>query len=169
MVETTDLTTIAYYAGVASIMMSIPLICILDIKYREVPNFIWVYLGIINIPCIAVLYLTGLPYTYIALSIGLVGLYCLMWSREWIGGADAKFLSIIAISTPLLQFTFYLWLMIILGILPFVVYVRNKWFDKDLLKPMMTLKSMFTYYPRGIPYTVPISIAFVISSLAGSW
>ena len=164
MVETTDITTIAYYFGMASIMAAIPLICMLDVKYREVPNIIWVILMLVNVPCVIVLYLNGLPISYAALTIGLVGLYCLMWAKGWIGGADAKFLSVIAIAIPLAQFSFYIYLACILGFLPLAVAIRNRL--KGEIKPFF---EMFSYYPRGVPYMIPISLAFIITVIMGGW
>lgn len=108
-----------------------------------------------NIPALCILYTNGLPLTYLALSIGLIGFYCLMWSKNWIGGADAKFLSAIALIVPLspfsyypFQLTFYIALAVVLGCVPFAIYA-------------ITRGKSWVEYPRGIPYMIPISIAFV--------
>lgn len=115
-----------------------------------------------NIPALCILYLNGLPLSYLVLSIGLIGFYCILWAKDWIGGADAKFLSVIALIVPLspfsyypFQLTFYIALAGVLGCVPFVVYARNRYLGNS--------EKAWTYYPRGIPYMIPISIAFVLA------
>ena len=142
----------------------------MDMKYREVPNWVWVVLLIINTPALTILYTNGMPVTYLALSIGLVGLYFILWSHSWIGGADAKFLSVIAFVVPLspfsytpFQITFYICLLIVLGMVPVAIYMRNHILGNEQL----TLKEKWTYWPRGIPYMIPISIAFMMAMMAG--
>lgn len=155
--------------GVFTVMLSLPIVCILDMKYREVPNWIWVAMLIPNIPALWIMYTNGMPVSYLALSLGLVGLYFLIWSKGWIGGADAKFLSVIALIAPIspfsynpFQITFYICLLIALGMVPFTIYIRNHILGNEQL----TMKEKWSYWPRGIPYMIPISFAFVMAVLS---
>jgi Flp pilus assembly protein protease CpaA len=124
----------------------------------------------INIPFVYILYTNGLPLTYFMLSLVIIGIYLLLWGMNWIGGADAKFLSTIALITPItpfsyqpFQISFYMWFTIVLGILPLVIYTYN--YLKREQKPIIR---MFIEVPRGIPYMIPISTAFVIALIYGA-
>jgi Flp pilus assembly protein protease CpaA len=165
-VQTTELIDIAYYAGFITILLAIPLVCILDIKYREVPNWLWFALTLPNIPFLYVMYSEGLPLTYLAISLGLLGVYLALWNLNWIGGADAKFLSVIAIIVPLTPFsyepfaiTFYICLVALLVCVPFAICIRNS----IMCKKAITMKERWTYWKGGIPYMIPISIAFLVA------
>lgn len=155
--------------GMFTVLLSLPIVCILDMKYREVPNWIWVAMLIPNIPALWIMYTNGMPISYLALSLGLVGLYFIIWSKGWIGGADAKFLSVIALIIPIspfsynpFQITFYICLLIVLGMVPFIVYLRNH----IKCHEQITMKEKWSYWPRGIPYMIPISFAFVLAVLS---
>ena len=171
MVTAAEIVPIAYYCGFVSVIFFLPLVCLLDSHYREVPNIIWEILIAVNIPALVILYTNGLPYSYLVLSVGLVGLYCLLWGIKSIGGADAKFLSVIAIVTPITPFSytpfqliFYFWLIMVFCSLPVVIYAYNRWIAYDTLHPDYgTMKYMFTHYPGGIPYMIPISLAFLLA------
>ena len=164
MVTAAEIVPIAYYFGFVSVTLFLPLVCIMDIRHREVPNIVWFVVLIINIPALGILYTNGLPYSYLVLSIGLIGLYCLLWGIKSIGGADAKFLSVIALVTPITPFSytpfqlvFYFWLITVFCLLPIAIYAYNKW----ILKDHGGLRYMFTHFPGGIPYMIPISLAFL--------
>lgn len=174
------ITTIALYYGLASVIVAIPLICLLDIKTREIPNIIWVVMVIANLPILGILYTHGLTQAYMGISLAGMGIFCLLWSWKLIGGADAKFLCVIALIVPISPLTYIPFLIVFYDVLavvavstPIVVALSNFWRGYRIggNNPensfRVSWRYMFFHYPGGVPYTIPISVAFIIAVLLG--
>jgi len=156
-----------------SIMTYLIPICVFDILDREVEPLYWIPLLIINIPVMIYLYLTEwYPWYCFVISLVTIFIFSAMFKLELLQGADYLFLSFISmfwIVNPHnpwphgVQIQFYIYLMIAMlitaAILPFANYLRGVTSD-NLLEMMST-------YPRGVPFMLPISAAFLLSYLFG--
>lgn len=148
-----DLLYLASVWGGAVTVVFLPILCLLDIKTRNIPdNLIKWYAGIMVVPAIA-LYLSGLPPTYLAMSV----IVCFIWfiirqTGAW-GGGDTKFLLVFSLLCPLNPFnlyqqTFQVSFVVILGIV------------------MLSL-SIFTGNRKDLPLMVPIAAAIIVSMFIG--
>ena len=81
-----------------SLLCYIPLVCYMDLKYREVEDGWWNLLMIINFPIFIMVYLLGV-YDPLLLwvSLATVGIYFLATKLNLMGGADFKYLAFISL------------------------------------------------------------------------
>jgi Flp pilus assembly protein protease CpaA len=148
-----DLIYLSSIWGGAVTILFLPILCILDLRTRSIPDkVLLVYAGIMIAPAI-ILYLSGLPLTYLAISI----VVCIVWliirqTGAW-GGGDTKFLLVFSLLCPLNPFnlyqqTFQISFVLILGAVMLMV-AGVYWTRKDL------------------PLMLPISAAIAMSLLIG--
>ena len=164
MISPTDLLWII----LAMFLAYIPVLCYLDLKYREVNHWIWTPMFLIG-TCITVyMYIQGyyLLDTLVGTLLSILIFYVLM-ETDYIQGADFLFLSFITafwiinpypINHGMMQLIFFIDLLTIMILTSLVVLIYNivkgnRW---GLIKMMNT-------YPRGLPYMIPISVAFLMS------
>lgn len=153
-----DLLWVAGVMGGFTVLCMIPLLCILDIKHREVPDKIWLIAAVPNMIALAFLYSHGLPVGNLLISFGMTAIYLLMRKAGMFGGADAKFLIFIAlfvIFNPInfQQAYFQLWIYFFLCIamLGATIFMKSRWYDKT----------------RGIPHMITISAGFIMAMFGG--
>jgi hypothetical protein len=166
--NTTALVTLV----VAMILCYIPLVCYFDVKVRMF-KLVWFLPLIITGVITLAMYVLESPdrnFYLLGLSIILCGvLFAISWIGG-IGGADFFFASFIILFVqynplhfPRIFFALdFFWTLLLVTItLPIIIYFHN------VLEynPPKTLIGMFTYYPRGIPFMLPISFAFIATLL----
>ena len=177
----TDLTE---YIPSLLILAYIPFLCLCDVKTRTVPWKYWTPLVIVN-GFYLVKYLNESPernFYLLGLSIALCLILLMMSYFGSFMGADWIFASIILMTIQYNPFKFprvffamdfFLVLMLITCFVPIVIWAYNfregnLWGDEVISKKPYTLKEMLTKYPRGFPFMLVISLAFVIT-LIGGW
>lgn len=118
------------------------------------------------------LYLSESParnYYLLLLSCALVVIAFLLSFFGAIGGADFWFISAIMIFVQYNPFKFprvffpldFFWTLLLTACyVPVLVFFYNKWKGNDL--PVI---KMFTTFPNGIPFMIPISFAFIVTLL----
>ena len=173
----TDIIHLLSYVGVISTLIYLIPLCYWDIQYRAIPRYIFTPLILINLPCLFILYLNGLPLAYIALSGLLTTLFLVLFYTGCYRGADARFLILISwfcILNPLnssdsinifqiifvimLAFTAIMWMI--------YVYFYNRYHIDPLSEHFLkhkTLWEKFNDYPRGSPWMIPIAMAFILT------
>lgn len=146
----------------------IPVLWYLDIRHREIDHRIWVWLFLIGTPITAWMYITGLyPINSLVLSIVMVAIFYFAYLKDYLQGADFMYLFFISvfwvinpIPVPhgLMQILFYIYLMATLILTASVVLIYNYWkgYRWGLIEMMST-------WPGGVPFVIPISIAFLAS------
>jgi Flp pilus assembly protein protease CpaA len=154
-----------------SILLYIVPLCYLDLKYREVNNWYWLPLVLVNAPVTAYMYWYGwYPWYCLLTSIIITGIFAVMVLIDFLNGADFLFLLFITffwIINPnpwphgiQLQFYFYLLTaMAITAIITFSLNCRAKRYGSWI--------EMINNYPRGVPFMLSISLAFILSYLLG--
>lgn len=153
---------------VGMILCYIPLVCWSDIKTRTVP-FLW-FLPLIVVGTITeILYLLESPdrnFYLLGLTLVLCGILLAGAIKGAIGGADFWFASFIMVFVQYNPFRFpriffsldFFWTLLLVTLfIPPIIYAYNL-FEYE---PPKTLVGKLTMYPRGVPFMVPISFAFV--------
>lgn len=165
-----DLIEFLIWIPVLSILDYIPLVCWLDTKCREVQPVYWAPLVAINMPGFVVLYLTG-TYPWYSLAISLVMCF-IFWAMaaRLIGGTDYIFMCLISLffvvsplpyppgHNGLMQPMFYCTLILCMMVTCMAVFAYN-WIAGN----RWTFWKMIQDYPRGIPFILPISAAFLLA------
>jgi hypothetical protein len=168
----TPLDEILIRLPVAILLVYVPFICILDLKWREIPPAIWLPLWIVNVPTVSYLYLAGFyPWYALPFSLIMCGIFRAMYSRGLIHGADVYWLwavSLFFVVNPfpvphgIEQFPFYVFLittmMLTAGILLWANYRAGR---------RGTVVQMLSNYPGGVPLVLPISAAFLLTVVFG--
>lgn len=163
---------IAILVPVISFLIYIPILCYLDIRSREVDHWIWLPLVIPNSIIAAYMYLIGsYPWYSLLISLIVIGIFFYCQKNHLIEGADYIFLCCITMffvvnpfpyAHGLMQIPFYIYLIVsmmvtALGVLAYNYLAGNRW----------GLVDMMSRYPRGIPFMLPISAAFIVTLLWG--
>lgn len=169
------------YLPTLCILALIPHICFSDIRTRTVKTWVWIPVIISGIISLGLylqespernLYLLGLS---IALCIGIFAVAII----GGIGGADAIFASCIMLFIQYNPFHFprvffpldFLWTLLMITItLPIWIYGYNLYLgnlkgDELTSTKPYTFIEMLTKFPRGVPFMIPISLAFIITLL----
>lgn len=172
--------------GAGTTLAFLPLLCLLDLKYREVPYWLFFALAVINLPITFLCYAAGwLPWTHAVSSLMICGFAFAVW--KWFGAgafsaADRNLICCIALFfywnpfnttldtqyvpfiAMLYQVKFLVYLVMVLCILPLCIFAYNmhKGNNKEY-----TVWEMVTKVPRGIPMIIPISAAYVIAMFWG--
>lgn len=166
----TDYIHIAAYIGVISTLIYLIPLCYYDIKYRRIPKYSFIPLIIVNIPALFILYTNGLPLGYIALAGLLTAFFIFLFNRNCYRGADARFLILIswfcllnplnpADSSNIFQIIFVI--MLAAASVFWMIYVY--FYNRSKGNKGMSLWQKFNNYPRGSPWMIPISIAFILT------
>lgn len=155
-------------AIVVMILCYIPLVCWSDIKTRTVP-FWWFVPLVVAGGITEAMYLMESPDRNLYL-LGLTWVLCcilfLAACRGAIGGADFWFASFIMLFVQFNPFKFpriffaldFFWTLLLVTLfIPILIYAYNL-FEYD---PPKTFIGKLTHYPRGVPFMLPISFAFV--------
>jgi hypothetical protein len=167
----TELVNTLLLVPLVTILAYIFPVCALDIWYREVENKYWIPLLVVNTPVAAYLYVEGwYPIYCLAISVVIIGIFAAMVWFDFLNGADFWFLAFIAMfwivnPNPFphgIQVQFYVYLIVAMLITAGAVLVVN-YFKGD----RKGLVAMMQDYPRGIPYMLTISLAFVMSYFWG--
>ena len=154
-----------------SILLYIPILCYLDIRYREIEHWYWLPLVLVNVPVVVYLYVEGwYPWYAFVISLITCGIFLVVMKLGLLNGADFLFLLFISLFWIVnpnpwphgIQFQFYVYLMVAMlvsagGVLV-LNYLRG---ERKGWIPMMQ------DYPRGVPYMLTISLAFILSYLLG--
>jgi len=153
---------------VISFLIYVPILCYLDIKEREVEHWVWLPLVIPNAILLAYMhYINSYPWYSFVISLIMCGIFFYCQKRELIGGADFIYLcciSLFFVVNPfpyphgLMQIPFYIYIMIAMAVtalatLAYNYISGNRW----------TVFEMMSRYPRGIPFMLPISVAFLLT------
>ena len=169
------------YIPLLTILCYIPFVCISDLRTRR---FNFLYFGpliVINLPTLY-FYLEGSPdrnYWLLTLTLGLCVIMLILATVRAIGGADfwfASFIMIFVQYNPLefprtfFALDFFWTLLLVTVCIPIPVYFYNKLHRNDLFDEVTDTRGygvieMFTKYPRGIPFMIPISLAFYLTLL----
>jgi Flp pilus assembly protein protease CpaA len=167
----TDLINILLLVPLVSILIYIIPVCYLDVRYREVNNWYWLPLLIVNVPTAVYLYVSvWYPWYCLLISLIIIGIFAFMVRIDFLNGADFIFLACIALfwivnPHPLphsIQIQFYLYLLISMLVTAAAVLCLNY-----LRGERKSWIAMMQEYPRGVPYILPVSFAFVLSYLLG--
>jgi hypothetical protein len=166
--NTTPLVTLV----VAMILCYIPLVCYFDVKIRAF-KLVWftplIVIGLFTL----VMYVLESPernFYLLGLSLILCGIILAISLIGGIGGADFFFATFIILFVqynpfhiPRVFFALdFFWTLLLVTIaLPIIIYFHNV-LEYD---PPKSVIGMLTYYPRGIPFMLPISFAFVVTLL----
>lgn len=161
------MTSLYEYIPLVVILAYIPYVCYMDWKYREVPLRTWIPIVAINF-IMLYQYLIESParnYYLLALSCGLCIILLVLSAFKAIAGADVIFGSIILITFQYSPLVFpreffpldFFWNLCLTTVyLPVLIYFYN------LRKGnKYSIVNMFTKFPRGIPFMIPISFAFI--------
>ena len=160
------------YAVVVAIIAYIPYICYSDIKTRTVDLRVWIPLVVIG-GMATIIYLIESPprnYYLLGITIILCGILFAGTLIKALGGADFIFASIIMLSMQYNPFVFpraffaldFFWTLLLVTIcLPPIIYAYNL-FEYD---PSKTFIAKLTHFPRGIPFMLVISFAFIATIL----
>ena len=131
----------------------LPLLCLTDIRTRKVPDPLLALYGVLTTPLMVILYATGLPLTYAAISLLCCGIWLLARHFNAWGGADTKFLMLFSLAVPLnplnlyqQQFQLFFTVILALAICGTIIITRNK---------------------PGAPMMVPIAVA-IVAPICGS-
>jgi Flp pilus assembly protein protease CpaA len=167
---TADINILLLIPLVSILLYCIP-VCYLDVRYREVNNWYWLPLVLVNLPGTAYLYVEGwYPWYCLIISLITVGIFAAMVQIDLLNGADFIFLSFIALFWIInphpfphgIQVQFYVYLLVSMiltsGCILLLNYVRGE--RKGWV-------AMMQDYPRGVPYMLTISLAFILSYLWG--
>jgi hypothetical protein len=91
-----NLIDILQWIPVLTLLIYVPIVCYLDIKYREVEPIYWVGLVAVNFPVMAILYLTQIyVWWMIILSAVSVAIYYALMLMHYIEGADFYYVAFI--------------------------------------------------------------------------
>lgn len=169
----TSLIDTLLWINLVVILIYIPVLCYLDVRYREVNPILWAPMLLICGGITAYLYLTGFyPWYSLVISLVMCLIFHLVFRSGYIEGADYLFLcgiSMFWVMTPvggyahgLMQLLFYPYLIAAMAITALLVFAYN------LLKgSRLDIVTMMSYYPGGVPFMLPISAAFVMSVVMG--
>ena len=154
------------WVPVISFLIYLPFICYLDWKYRDIKTHkIWLPLIAVNVPITLIGYFTGY-YSPILLALSIIGviLWFALMRLNFLPGGDFVFLSLISvfvlinpvsISPFMLMFSFYL-----IGMTAATFWAIL--IDNRIRKRVWSLKM-----ENGIPFLIPISVAFVLALFSG--
>lgn len=168
MIETTTLLWI----NLVAFLCYIPVVCYLDIKYREVDPRYWIPLVVVCLPILLYTIMWELvPWYSLVISGVMILIFHSAMRLRCLEGADFLFLSLISlfwVVTPvgwvhgLMQIQFYIFFAFASAITAIYILMYNimNGNDWDILK-------MMSEYPCGFPYMITISIAFLMSVVLG--
>lgn len=150
----------------------VPVVCYLDIKYREVHPYLWIPMVIVCTPIISYMLASGYyPWYTLMISFVMIVVFKAAMMKHYIEGADFLYLSLISlywVVTPvgwvhgLMQVQFYIYLLFVSFITATVILAYNYLSDNR-----WDIAMMMSEYKNGIPYMVPISAAFLLSVVFG--
>lgn len=153
-----DLLWVAGMTGGFTVLCMIPLLCILDIKHRMVPDKVWLIPAVPNTIALITLYLNGLPIANIIISMVMIFIYLCMRRADMFGGADTKFLifiSLFVVFNPInfkqAYFQVWVYFFICIALLGATIFMKSKWYDKA----------------RGFPHMITFSAGFIMAMLWG--
>lgn len=147
-----DLLYLISQIGGIVTLATLPILCLVDWRTRNIPDqYILLYL-MAGSPVIA-LYLFGLPYTYLLISLVMCGIWILIRKTGAWGGGDTKFLMVFSLICPLnplnlYQQTFQISFLVILG-------------------AVMLMTTVFTGSRKDLPMMIPIAVAIIFTMLIG--
>lgn len=152
--------------GGLSVLAALPLLCIMDIRKRKIPDTAWAALLALNIPALWTLYtdIHGIPQYYLGLSFVLAAMYLFFRVIRLYGGADAKGLATIAIVAPLnpinilapvFQAYFFIAFALAMCVLN-PLYMKSRWYNPVRGTPVMVI--------AGIAYIVAILVNCIMWS-----
>ena len=156
------------FIPVFSILVYLPFACWSDWKHRIVPPSWTLALALVNVPSLYFYLISSPDRNYWLLGLSLVMcllVFFLFALLGGIGGGDFWLASVILIFVqynpfkfPRMYFPldfFVAFLFVILYLMP-ILWMRN-W----IVGHRWRLWQMFTYYPRGVPFMIPLSFAFI--------
>jgi len=161
---------------VALFLLYIPFLCYLDLRYREIPYGVWFAMALVGVPLTAWMYITEqYPIISLLVSIVAVATFYFMMFHDLLQGADFMFLFFISmfwvinpypVPHGLMQITFYIYLLVVMLLTAPVLLLYNyrkghRWGGLNGVVDMMSV------YPGGLPFIIPISIAFILSLVMG--
>ena len=167
----------AAYVGIFSTLFYIPFLCYYDIRHRSIPRWFLAPLVLINAAALYILYSNGLPPMYLLLAAFLTVLYAVLHHFKAFKGADARFLIIMAWACPLnplnpndtffqIQYPIFLAGVSVLWMI-YVYFVGRKASIDPISFKKKSLWKKFNDYPRGSPWMIPISVAFILTVIFG--
>jgi len=154
------------------IAVYIPCVIYMDIMYREFYPEQWVYLWFAGGSITTYLYLTGVyPWYSFVISMVMCIIFYFVMQLGFLEGADLLFLctiSLVWVVNPypyphgLMQIPFYIYfafttILSMMYVFFYNLYKGNRW----------DITSMMSQYPRGFPYMITISAAFILSLVFG--
>lgn len=147
---------------VLTLLAYVPIVCVLDWKYREVEHYWWIGLVVVNVPAYLLLAIAGIyEWWMLVLSIIAIGIYYGIMLMHYIEGADFIYITWIIlffIYNPLSGH----WLMAI----PFSIFfaactgIAGIWV---LTWNLTHGKGISFEFDHGFPMMIPISAALVLT------
>ena len=158
---------------VLTFLCYIPVLCYLDIRYREINYEVYMIpLFLIGTPITAYMYISGLyPITSLILSGIMAAIFYYIYRHNYLQGADVVFLLFISMFWVVNPFPvphgpmwiiFIIYLIIAMTITAGIILIYNY-----LKGHRWELVDMMSAYPGGIPVILPISAAFILSVMFG--
>lgn len=166
-----ELINILLLIPLVSILLYIIPLCYLDIRYREVEHWYWLPLVLVNVPVMVYLYVSEwYPWYAFVISVVTCGIFLAVMRLGLLNGADFLFLVFISLFWIVnpnpwphgIQAQFYVYLIVAMLVTAGAVLTVNY-----LKGERKGLVAMMQDYPRGIPYMLTISLAFVMSWVWG--
>jgi len=170
--------------GMISLSIIMPYFCYLDIRYRKIPVEYFYFLAGLNLPVMALIYLSGwVTLWHLATSLGISAMIiaAYLYFRSGIfSGADRNLLIAIILFlfynpfSPIIdpvysdwiawcyQIKFIAYFFMVMCIVPGIILAYNLLKRNDY-----PLWDMLTKYPRGIPMVLPIAAAYYITVIWG--
>lgn len=161
------------WINLITILLYIPVLCYLDVRYREVNPILWAPMVCICGFITALFYFDGTyPWYSLVVSLVMCLIFHLVFRSGYIEGADYLFLcgiSLFWVMTPvngyahgLMQLLFYPYLIAAMTATALIIFAYN------LIKgSRLGIIAMMSYYPGGVPFMLPISAAFIMSVVMG--
>lgn len=149
-----------FWIPINSLLLYIPLVCLLDLKYREIEHWYWLPLVLVNIPVVVMLLQDG-NYMLFIPSLVAIFVWFTAMRFHFVEGADFLYLtwiSLFFIYNPLSGH----WLMV----LPFTIFLLScllitaGWI---LIYNLVTRGELTLRFNKEIPMMFPISAALILT------
>jgi hypothetical protein len=175
-----EITNFLLSIGTVCLMIFIPYMIYTDIKYRTVSHELFYFIAVANIvPSFSLYWFNVLSWWNLCISLGISAVVFTIWKLHGSGAfsaADRNLLIAIAflftwipwqvempwtfhnITASLLLCKFIAYFAMVCMFIPGILFAYN-----FIQGRRNSIIEMLTYYPRGVPFIVPIAAAFYLT------